>query len=129
MRISDWSSDVCSSDLSSRSVGNCRRPSCSSWSTMPRRRSRARLELRRIGFSSIDTASLFLGAQFILSSLLGPGVRADKASFQGNRTQAYGNRRGAVRAKGGSDGVVMVGRGLIKKKKRDEDNKNIIKEN
>src|SRR3546814_20461747 len=102
MRISDWSSDVCSSDLSSK-----------------RGSTEKKGPLRRVPSKSssadaIANASLWHSVMASLSRSLAfvPGIRSS------SQTDARSDRKSVVEGKCVSVRVELGGRGIIKKKKK-----------
>src|SRR3546814_20957659 len=114
MRISDWSSDVCSSDLG---------PTASAESTLPAMSQASTGVFAGIltGASTLQpigqSATAIVGMLATASSRLGRMSQASIAEFEAILT---GDRKSVVSGKSVSVRVDLGGRGIIKKKKKSE---------
>src|SRR3546814_17602430 len=114
MRISDWSSDVCSSDLSPKQAKPCwcpppQAPSALQWGRSPRYMAAAPLELRE--------GPQKRSAAFRNSAMMQPSIIKARMSPIVLQSSARDRKR-VVEGKGESVRVDCGGRRYIKKKKK-----------
>src|SRR3546814_11746782 len=110
MRISDWSSDVCSSDLLTRTISR-------SLSSEEQVTNKSDLKLedtrRNLDFRVWKTSTVSLAEQTLSQRL------RTKRSSGSPRKKPHGDRKSVVKGKSVSVRVDLGGRSIIKKKKKE----------